>query len=1235
MAVNQNRTITLGPTSHLNSLKTDLGVYVTLESNLSLHGSLTISGTSTLNATDRTIYLEKDWRNQVGPDGFVETNSRVVFNGNLHLDTTQCIHQGEIFNVLELAKPAGSLIFNSAGAEVSCAQYDWTHGSLQVWAGTFTALDLADDGIYGGIRVQGEGIVNLTNSDGSVNLNGDLIFNGGGTINIHGGTSLSWWPGTGNSASILMTGGILDFKDVGIYIPDGTNFSHDITSGIIRTVGYFTCNNATFTPQGGTIELYGPTDCYLYMYAGTLHHLTVNKSAREADRALVTRLATNVSCTFDLLIAAGVLDLNGFSLSCRNLYIFDTLRMANPADKLMADNFVTWYADAVADVSQGVIELGGNWNVNNGAQVVLPVSVGVYLKSISANSLIYLASGTTQMGNLTIGRDSSGSAYTGGIYTISSESTCDLVVTGDLYISESNELDLNQRSLVMDGELDLHGKLDIHSNTATVHGKCYLNYLSELNVGNGYFLCDNSETPNQIDLTGTISIGTGTCELVHKALLIWSSGLVEMEGGTLICYSIIAVYPNTIQPASGTVIFPERHVSGGASGIFVTSGNWLPNLTINAGDDWFFLKADLTIKGDFNFISGYLTATDLSTEEDRNIQIEGDWNNQGGNFLPQTGRVTFNGSFDQYITANASYNILEVDKPITAVLEISPGVTVTCDSYDWTSGNLRTNASVFTATDLADNGIFGRYMVQDGGTLNLSNHDGRIDLNCDLFIYSGTVNVYGGTHYSTWPYAANAILQLSELGTLNFHDQGIYIYNSATYSFIYNIFGGTITTTGDLLCSRPGFSPGAGTFEFLGASNNSVNFTAANCGLFNLTLNKPSSNHLLLNNGLACAGNVSLASGELKLNGQTLGCGGSLTVGETAILDLAQNSRLEMAGNISAASGALIRSLGSVSLPCRVTRQGTGYYGFTLNSGATLHAQHTIFEYCSANGLFVRNGSTVTSLDNCTFQNGISQGNLLTIGNTQDLTILNAVFPDNTWDGAHNVRKVIDAGTVYIQGFSGDFAGAAFEDDEFNRLFWTGGDPDLRIFQVLWSDTGPYLCDPLTATVSVFNNSAYDVTEPFRVDLYYHSGTVPPPGAPGDRFLDFPCLSGGETKTAQINNISSDEAVTWHSWVVVDAAGQIAESNENNNVWSLPIITQWQPLPLAYDLSIVPHPTLPGQVYITWEYDLSVFQYKIYKDSDPYGSFSTLAGTAGSKRFAEPASNTKTFYRVTAERVLP
>ncbi|MDD3144374.1 MAG: CARDB domain-containing protein, partial [Candidatus Cloacimonetes bacterium] len=911
--------------------------------------------------------------------------------------------------------------------------------------------------------------------------------------------------------------------------------------------------------------------------------------------------------------------------SCSSASIHGTLRMNNPADKLVADYHVYWYTTALADVSQGIIELGGNWNVYNGAQVVLPAAVSVYLKGTAENRLIHLASSTAQMGNLTIGRDSSGGTYTGGVYTISSGSTRNLILAGGLYIEGDNELDLNQRSLVMDGELDLHGKLDIHSNTASVHGECNLEYLSHLSVGDGFFLCDDAEIPHQIDLHGTISIGTGTCELAHKGLQIWSSGLLEMEGGTLICYSILAGEPNTVQPAAGTVIFPERLVSGGAYGIFVTNGNWLPNLTIDAGDDWFFLVADLTIKGDFNFLSGYLTATDLSTAEDRNIQIEGDWNNLGGNFQPQTGRVIFTGFADQFITADEIFNILETAKPINSALEVSPGAEVSCAAYDWTSGSLRVNGSAFSAAGLADDGIFGAYMLQSGGTLNLSNPGGRIDLNGLLYIYSGTVNVYGGTHISTWSFGGNAYLHLEEPGTLNFHDQGIYIYNSATYTFGYNILGGTITTTGDLLCSRPGFSPGAGTFEFLGASNNSVNFTAAGCGLFNLSLNKPLANYLLLNNYLACAGNVSLSSGELKVNGQTLGCGGSLTVGGTAILDLAQNSRLEMAGNISAASGALIRSLGSVSLPCRVTRQGTGYYGFTLNSGATLHAQHTIFEYGSANGLFVRNGATVTSLDNCTFQNGISQGNLLTIGNTQDLTVLNAVFPDNTWDGAHNVRKVMDAGTVFFQGFSGDFAGAAFEDDEFNRLFWTGGDPDLRIFQVLWSDTGPYLCDPLTATVSVFNDSAYDVTEPFRVDLYYHSGTVPPPGALGDRFLDFPCLSGGETKTAQITNISSDEAVTWNSWVVVDAAGQIAESNENNNVWSLPIITQWQPLPPAYDLSIVPHPTLPGQVYITWEYDLSVSQYKIYKDSDPCGSFSTLAGTASSKRFAEPASTSKPF----------
>jgi hypothetical protein len=52
------------------------------------------------------------------------------------------------------------------------------------------------------------------------------------------------------------------------------------------------------------------------------------------------------------------------------------------------------------------------------------------------------------------------------------------------------------------------------------------------------------------------------------------------------------------------------------------------------------------------------------------------------------------------------------------------------------------------------------------------------------------------------------------------------------------------------------------------------------------------------------------------------------------------------------------------------------------------------------------------------------------------LIIENAVFPTNTWGGQYNVRKIFDSGSVTFINATGDFAGSAFEDDPYNRIFW-------------------------------------------------------------------------------------------------------------------------------------------------------------------------------------------------------
>jgi hypothetical protein len=105
-----------------------------------------------------------------------------------------------------------------------------------------------------------------------MNLNGDLTIQAG-EFNVSGGSgSYCNWPSP-VAGSITMSGGVLDFKDHGIYLVNNS-FVENISGGIIRTVGHFSGNSGVtcFTPEGGAVECYGDVNSYIYQRPGCYFH---------------------------------------------------------------------------------------------------------------------------------------------------------------------------------------------------------------------------------------------------------------------------------------------------------------------------------------------------------------------------------------------------------------------------------------------------------------------------------------------------------------------------------------------------------------------------------------------------------------------------------------------------------------------------------------------------------------------------------------------------------------------------------------------------------------------------------------------------------------------------------------------------------------------------------------------------------------------------------------------------
>lgn len=385
---------------------------------LNINGDLLISngvlsaGNGPTPSAFYNINIKGNWKNNMFPTGFVPGTARVKFNGATH----QIVESSENFNILE-ANMGNALRIQNAGHTVTCNSYDWTTGGIDVLAGTFTALDLFDSGLFGGFWVNPGATINLT-QDATlwVDLNGLLNFNGGGTINVYGGApdSESWWPNSAN-ASITMNGGLLDFKDQTIRIRNSAyTFTQNISGGTIRTSQSLIVTRNDFTPTGGTFELYGSADRFLSVAAGShLRNVNINKSSKgqnawipegpvysqreglllgDGSKANNISLNGNANILNNLTITAGSLTLNGFELTVGGTCdVYGTLNVTNAADIMSVgqnfSNYLRFFSGSTGNLLEGTVNIfGWIWPLD-GSTFNTTTNNTVVLKGINGGGL--------------------------------------------------------------------------------------------------------------------------------------------------------------------------------------------------------------------------------------------------------------------------------------------------------------------------------------------------------------------------------------------------------------------------------------------------------------------------------------------------------------------------------------------------------------------------------------------------------------------------------------------------------------------------------------------------------------------------------------------------------------------------------------------------------------------------------------------------------------------------------
>jgi hypothetical protein len=692
----------------------------TFNNNIEIKGNLLIQS-GVLNVGSTIINIKGNWTNNAFPTGFNAGTGRVIFNGTGH----QYIYSSENFNILE-ANMGAALRITNASHTVTCNQYHWTSGGVDVVAGTFTALDLTQSGIYGGYWLNPGGTINLTKVSGWIDLNGSLnIF--GGEFNVYGGTLYSYWPFAAN-ATINMSGGVLDFKDQGIIIYNTGTYSltENISGGIIRTARGFSGNRADFTPSAGVFEFYGASDGNISQTNGcTLHNVVINKSAKEGgentpagpvydersgellsdgSRANTIILGSNFIATGDLTIEAGSFNLGAYTCNVAGTTsVFGHLIMTNASNNLTT-NYMAWENGSSANVTAGTFH-AGTWFFKEGTTAKLGTGNTAYITSV----MNFPTSNDAEFGNLVRGplsKNASGEkagkalypTKVMGFYTVKSgaslsfwEPGAGMIVAGNATIENGASISFTAADFQVGGTLNLSGALSVsNGRSATVQGELTFPSGGWLSLNNASFFNNYNVASGLTTLSGRLTMNSGSLvEFPGRSVSLGVPFVNEISGGTIrFGRAFNSTVAGTFQQNTGTIEFISTN-----SGHYInlTNGNFANNVVINKPSGTLFLTADLTLNGNLTINAGIFNSNNLT------IQIAGDWTNNVGTtgFTEGTGTVIFNGPNQAKInTAETFYN-MTVNKSYFGFdgLEIMSVPVTVLNNLDIIDGTLEVNSN--------------------------------------------------------------------------------------------------------------------------------------------------------------------------------------------------------------------------------------------------------------------------------------------------------------------------------------------------------------------------------------------------------------------------------------------------------------------------------------------------------------------------------------------------------------
>jgi hypothetical protein len=1020
------------------------------------------------NAGSATITVGGNWTNNAGAGGFIPTSSTIIFeSGGDHQDVTGVntfynvtqLYAGNdlrfhnqttiqnnlvleylcwaydymsITGMLDLSNVGSIFTANEANANVTIALLN-QGGKLMANSGGSIYVNNLVQNYVGGIIEAGTGsLIDITNSDPGefVDLKGSL-YNYGGTINLSG--SLCYWP-FAHGAHLEMSDGIIDIKTCGLTIYHLYPWTHNITGGTIRTSRGFSGNRADFTPTAGTFEFYGSGDHFISQSNGcTLHNVVINKSAKVGgenltsepvydersgeqlsggDKANTILLGSDFTITGNLDIDAGTLSIGQYAFNIfGNTNISGNLDMTHDLSVINAQGDVFWNSGSTANfTAENVFIAWGHWNFVNGSNANF--ADGTILFKGNTSKYIRSHSQTSSFNNVD-------SDKTGGTWVrISYHSSTPLTINGNIYVHPGAVFGIYSiYDVILKGDINSNGSFLCN------HGRIVLNGTNQslkMNTGN-YF---NNLAFNQ---SGTVTINNSLSDRLDV------KGNVEIQ--------------------SGVFSLQDREIYVGS--------NWTNNAGVSAFDPGTG-KVIFESSGDHQSVYGANTFYDVQ-------QLN------TGNYVRFHDNTTIQNNLELVLSCYVYdqfdvIGVLNIDNPSSRFNALGPGAVATIGVLDQGGTMACSSGATIQINDLQETGgLYGTYTLFDAELNIYQDVTKNIDLSANLNIQSGIMNIYGGMPGSTswWP-GISASLTMSG-GVLDIKDQTIYVRADGTFS--NNITGGKIRTSKGFLGHRPDFTPTAGTFEFYGSDNAYIEQVFGST-LHHVLINKSAtvkddesapvithstrekkplsdggkSSDISFSSNFTITGNLEVDAGTLinqDVNNNILG---NATINSGGKFEMNGAAWLVMGGSTSLTvnNGGELRLTGDESHYVLITGDG-GRYALNVESGGTIGADSAYFEYTDINGINIKPGALVdpfSTFNSCVFTMGHADGTLLTLNNDQSLQILNARFPSS--HSMYNVTKNNNSGVVTFVDYTGAFSGRDHEQDNHNRIHWTG-EPSAEI----------------------------------------------------------------------------------------------------------------------------------------------------------------------------------------------